>query len=184
MQFTSIKWQLLQAFKYKCMYILYWNATSPNKQLTHGITNPIAYLSLGVMPCLYFWNFSWGWEEAGQIKWSFVRGLDYLLGSWVTGILYFMLYSVMAKMYFYFKDVSITSWIQVGLLNLTLKLPRSDCSVYPLVTTNFLVYWLWEFGVRSEEQLQPDKFNYSHYQFARYCVDIPGRNYMLITSGS
>ena len=41
----------------------------------------------------------------------------------------------MAKMYFYFKDVSITSWIQVGLLNLTLKLPRSDCSVYPLVTT-------------------------------------------------
>ena len=56
----------------------------------------------------------------------------------MTGILY----SIMAKMYFYFKDVSITSLIQVGLLNLTLKLPRSDCSVYPLVTTNFLVYWL------------------------------------------
>ena len=54
----------------------------------------------------------------------------------MTGILY----SIMAKMYFYFKDVSITSLIQVGLLNLTLKLPRSDCSVYPLVTTNFLVY--------------------------------------------
>ena len=46
----------------------------------------------------------------------------------------------MAKMYFYVKDVSVTSWIQVGLLNLTLKLPRSDCSVYPLMLLQISLY--------------------------------------------
>ena len=36
----------------------------------------------------------------------------------------------------------------------------------PLAATNFLVNWLWDFGVRSKEQLQPDKFENAHYQFA------------------
>ena len=148
MQYTIIKRKLLQAFKYKCMYILYWNATSPNKQLTHSITNLTAYLRCHVSLLLKFF-IGLGGRGGGQSNdnlwedWAI-----YWVHEWqVTGILY----SIMAKMYFYFKDVSITSWIQVGLLNLTLKLPMSDCSVYPLVTTNFLVYWLWEFGVRSKE---------------------------------
>ena len=36
----------------------------------------------------------------------------------MTGILYFMMYSAMPEVYSYFNDVSITSLIQVGLLNL------------------------------------------------------------------
>ena len=144
------------------MYILYWNATSPNKQLTHGITNPIAYLSLVVIPCVFTSEIFRGVGRKGwQIKWSFVRGLDYLLGSWVTGILYFMLYSAMPEVYFYFNDVSMTSLFKWACL--TLKLQRSDCSFSPLAATSFLVYWSWEFSVRSKEKLNPDKFNYSQF---------------------
>ena len=36
----------------------------------------------------------------------------------MTGILYFILYSAMPKVYSYFNEVSITNLIQVGLLNL------------------------------------------------------------------
>ena len=108
--FTGFQIQVHVYFILKC-YQSKYTANSWYNQ-SHSIFEPCCYAM-----CLYFWNFLWGWEEAGQIKWSFVRGLDYLLGSWVTGILYFMLYSAMPEVYFYFNDVSITSLIQVGLLN-------------------------------------------------------------------
>ena len=48
----------------------------------------------------------------------------------------------------------------------------------------FLLNKLQEFGVRSREQPLPDKFEYSQYLFCGWCMDIIGRIYMLITSGS
>ena len=58
------------------MYILYWNATSPNKQLTHGITNPIAYLSLVVMPCVFTSEIFHGVGRKGG------KSNDHLLEDW------------------------------------------------------------------------------------------------------
>ena len=34
------------------------------------------------------------------------------------------------------------------------------------------------------EKAVPDKFEFSHYLFAEECMDIVGRSFMLITSGS
>ena len=72
-------------------------------------------------------------------------------------------------------------WYNWPLSSLTPKI-RSLFS--PQAATHFLVNKLREFGVRSRHQLVPDKFEYSHYLFARECMDIVGRGYMLITSGS
>ena len=58
----------------------------------------------------------------------------------------------------------------------TLEILRSDCWFSLLAATQFLVHKWWEFGVRSREQLQPDKFVYSHYLFTRYCMGIIGRS--------
>ena len=38
--------------------------------------------------------------------------------------------------------------------------------IFPPAATHFLVNWVWEFGARSRTRLLPDKFEYSHYQFA------------------
>ena len=46
--------------------------------------------------------------------------------------------------------------------------PWSDCQFSPLAATNFLVNWLWEFGVKKKSHCLPDNFEWS---------SLPGRLY-------
>ena len=41
--------------------------------------------------------------------------------------------------------------------------PKSDCKLFPLTSTHFLLSKSQEFGVRSKVQPLPDKFKYSVY---------------------
>ena len=62
--------------------------------------------------------------------------------------------------------------------------PRTDQWFSPLAVSHFLLNLFWETGVRSRLKIVPDKFKYSYYLFAWYCMDIIGRSCTLITSGS
>ena len=72
----------------------------------------------------------------------------------------------------------------VLLIILNLKLPRSNCKFSFPVAPHFLVISHGNLVLDQEKQFLPDKFEYSFYLFAGYCMDIVGRSYMLIASGS
>ena len=72
----------------------------------------------------------------------------------------------------------------VLLIILNLKLPRSDCKFSFPAATHFLVISCGNLVLDQEKQFLPDKFEYSFYLFAGCCMNIIGRSYMLITSGS
>ena len=62
--------------------------------------------------------------------------------------------------------------------------PCKQALIRPLAATHFVVKEkLRGFGVRSREQLLPDKFEDSYYLSAG-CKDILGRSYIFITSWS
>ena len=58
----------------------------------------------------------------------------------------------------------------------------STPKICPLVATHFLIYQFWEFTATSRVKLLPDKFGYSPHLFARQCMDVIERIYILITS--
>ena len=72
----------------------------------------------------------------------------------------------------------------VLLIILNLKLSRSGCKFSFPAATHFLVISCGNLLLDQEKQFLPDKFEYSFYLFAGYCMDIVGRSYMLIASGS
>ena len=61
---------------------------------------------------------------------------------------------------------------------LNLKLPGSDCKFSFPVATHFLVISCGNLVLDQEKQFLPDKFEYSFYLFAGYCMDIVGRSYI------
>ena len=72
----------------------------------------------------------------------------------------------------------------VLLIMLNLKLSRSGCKFSFPAATHFLVISCGNLVLDQEKQFLPDKFEYSFYLFAGCCMNIIGRSYMLIASGS